>query len=474
MLDDPDLTTWQQYGVKGWPTLVVIDPEGYVVGGIAGEGSGAVVLAAVEQAITEHDAKNTLARGAVAGLWGTVPLGAGVRTLSFPASVATDASGRRLAITDTGNGRIVVCDLQGRVEQVYPLLTRPQGACFDGDRLLVCDTGTDRVLAIDRRSGVQSVLAANLASPTGVAVLADGSVLITEAGRHRLWRLPAGGGDPVLAAGTGQPGLQDGRAGEGGAAVLGQPAGVAALPAGGAVFVDADASALRVLTPEGDDRDARRPGPVRLGGVRRGARLLGPAAPAGRGRRSGRGRAACRPCTWRTPTTASCGPGRGRPGRPAPGRLRTLPAAGLEEPGGVAVLPDGRLVVADTNHHRLVMVDPGGADVVEVEVDETWLGTAVGDAMHADVDERALGALRAGSRALLARPPRPGPPCGWRSRPTRPPCSAPAPAAGRSTAWRAALKSRRDRPAKACSLSSSRWRCATTSASTVLPGPQPP
>src|SRR5580704_7693539 len=252
VLDDPDLTTWQQYGVKGWPTLVVIDPEGYVVGGIAGEGSGAVVLSSVEQAITEHDAKNTLERGAVAGLWGTVPLGAGVRTISWPAQVATDATGRRLAITDTGNGRIVVCDLQGRVEQVYPLLTRPQGACFDGERLLVCDTGTDRVLAIDRKSGVQSVLAANLASPTGVAVLADGSALVSEAGRHRLWRLPSGGGDPVLVAGTGQPGLRDGRVDDGGGAVLGQPAGVAALPGGGAVFVDADASALRVLTAGGE------------------------------------------------------------------------------------------------------------------------------------------------------------------------------------------------------------------------------
>ena len=28
VLDDPDLATWQQYGVKGWPTLVVVDPEG--------------------------------------------------------------------------------------------------------------------------------------------------------------------------------------------------------------------------------------------------------------------------------------------------------------------------------------------------------------------------------------------------------------------------------------------------------------
>ena len=38
VLDDPELRTWQQYAVRAWPTLVVIDPEGYVVSVAAGEG----------------------------------------------------------------------------------------------------------------------------------------------------------------------------------------------------------------------------------------------------------------------------------------------------------------------------------------------------------------------------------------------------------------------------------------------------
>ncbi len=37
MLDDPELATWKQYAVRAWPTLVVIDPEGYVVAQHAGE-----------------------------------------------------------------------------------------------------------------------------------------------------------------------------------------------------------------------------------------------------------------------------------------------------------------------------------------------------------------------------------------------------------------------------------------------------
>ncbi|HEY4615805.1 MAG TPA: thioredoxin-like domain-containing protein, partial [Citricoccus sp.] len=30
VLDDPELITWQAYSARAWPTLVVVDPEGYI------------------------------------------------------------------------------------------------------------------------------------------------------------------------------------------------------------------------------------------------------------------------------------------------------------------------------------------------------------------------------------------------------------------------------------------------------------
>lgn len=39
VLDDPEMETWQQYGVRAWPTLVLIDPQGYAVGMASGEGN---------------------------------------------------------------------------------------------------------------------------------------------------------------------------------------------------------------------------------------------------------------------------------------------------------------------------------------------------------------------------------------------------------------------------------------------------
>ncbi len=38
VLDDPDLVTWDAYAARAWPTLVLVDPEGYVVAQYAGEG----------------------------------------------------------------------------------------------------------------------------------------------------------------------------------------------------------------------------------------------------------------------------------------------------------------------------------------------------------------------------------------------------------------------------------------------------
>jgi len=385
VLDDPDLATWQQYGVKGWPTLVVIDPEGYVVGGIAGEGSGPVVTSTIVDLVSEYDASGTLSRAPAHGIWGTTTVAPGPRTLSFPGNVAVDPRGRRLAIADTGNDRVVVSDLRGRMEAVYPHLSRPQGLCFDAGRLIVCDTGADRVVSYDLASGAQSVLTDGLASPWDVTVLPDGDLLVSESGRHRLWLMPTGGGPRAVVAGTGEENLIDSNSGEPGAttALLAQPSGVDALPGGGAVFVDAESSSLRVLTADGAvvtlvgqglfDWGASDGGPDSAALQHPLGVAVGPSTGAGppvlyvADALNGLLRA------WSGDRWAADA-----------GVLGTLPAQGLEEPGGIAVLPDGHLVVADTNHHRIVIVDPGASEVTPVLLDESWLGTAVAGAMSVD------------------------------------------------------------------------------------------
>ena len=52
-----------------------------------------------------------------------------------------------------------------------------------------------------------------------------------------------------------------------------------------------------------------------------------------------------------------------------PGRCgRSACSEPVDEPGGLDVLPDGRLVVADTNHHRVITVDIATGAVIEIHV----------------------------------------------------------------------------------------------------------
>ena len=54
MLDDPELVTWQAYTARAWPTLVLVDPEGYVVAQYAGEGHAHAIDALLAELRQEH------------------------------------------------------------------------------------------------------------------------------------------------------------------------------------------------------------------------------------------------------------------------------------------------------------------------------------------------------------------------------------------------------------------------------------
>src|SRR5262245_14079995 len=63
VLDDPDLATWEQYAARAWPTLNLIDPEGYVVATMSGEGHAESLAGLLDELIERHAANGTLVRG---------------------------------------------------------------------------------------------------------------------------------------------------------------------------------------------------------------------------------------------------------------------------------------------------------------------------------------------------------------------------------------------------------------------------
>jgi thiol-disulfide isomerase/thioredoxin/sugar lactone lactonase YvrE len=344
VLDDPDLETWQQYGVRAWPTLVVIDPDGYVVATASGEGNGQALGGVIEQLL---EGRVDLAVG---------PAFTPVRpssgpTLAFPGKVASDG-GSRIAIADTGNDRVLVCDLEGRVLRSFDGFNQPQGVRFDGERLLVCDTVAGAVISIALFGGERAVLASGLRSPWDCLRLDDGRVAVAEAGVHRIVAVTEAGSPAVAIAGTGAEGLRDGPATT---AHLAQPSGVTRLSDGAIAFADSEVSALRVLR-DGAVETLVGHGLFEWGvadGDRNRARLqhpLGVAALAGGGIAVADSfNSLVR--VWET------------------GELRTVRLEEpVDEPGGLDVLPDGRLIVADTNHHRVITVDIATGTVAEVPI----------------------------------------------------------------------------------------------------------
>lgn len=57
---DQNMTIWDSYAVRAWPTLIVIDPEGYAIGQVSGEGNREILDQYIGQLIQERQEKGTI------------------------------------------------------------------------------------------------------------------------------------------------------------------------------------------------------------------------------------------------------------------------------------------------------------------------------------------------------------------------------------------------------------------------------
>ncbi|MFG2890406.1 NHL domain-containing thioredoxin family protein [Streptomyces sp. NPDC048248] len=340
VLDDPELATWKQYAVRAWPTLVVIDPEGYVVAQHAGEGHAHAIEKLVEELEAEHGAKGTLRRGD--GPY--VPPEPVATDLRFPGKAVRLPAGTFL-VSDTTRHQLVELAPDG--EQVLRRIgggerglgpdafSEPQGlALLPDGRVAVADTVNHALRVFDPESGSLETVAGtgkqwwqgsptsgparevDLSSPWDLAWWQD-RLWIAMAGVHQLWTYDPATETVEVAAGTTNEGLVDGPAAE---AWFAQPSGLAA--AGDRLWVaDSETSALRWV-----ERAESGDGHVVRTAVGTGLFDFG--------HRDG--------------------------------------AAGqalLQHPLGVTALPDGSVAVADTYNHALRRFDPASDEVTTLATD---------------------------------------------------------------------------------------------------------
>ncbi|HHP7243900.1 MAG TPA: thioredoxin-like domain-containing protein, partial [Elainellaceae cyanobacterium] len=227
---DSDRHVWEQYAVRAWPTFVVIDPMGYVVATISGEGQRENLDRLIQQLIADL-AKNGAKNGAENRTLDTSsvslsPQSPALHTspLAFPGNVVADAELDTLFIADTQHHRIVITTLNGTLKSVIGTgiagwrdgdyetaqFSSPQGLAIDRQTLYVADTGNHLIRHIDRSqqhvstiagTGVQSrwlfphggkALDVDLNSPWDL-VIVDVVMYVAMAGAHQIWAIDRDG-----------------------------------------------------------------------------------------------------------------------------------------------------------------------------------------------------------------------------------------------------------------------------------------
>ncbi|MEV6480665.1 thioredoxin-like domain-containing protein [Streptomyces sp. NPDC051576] len=340
VLDDPELATWKQYAVRAWPTLVVIDPEGYVVAQHAGEGHAHAIERLVTELEAEHAAKGTLRRGD--GPY--VPPEPEPTVLRFPGK-AIALPGGTFLVSDTTRHQLV--ELAGDGESVVRRIgsgarglgdgtadsaafNEPQGLTLAEDgSVLVADTVNHVLRRLDLATGAVTTLAGtgrqwmqgeatsgparevSLSSPWDVAQW-QGKVWIAMAGVHQLWVYDPADDTVSVTAGTTNEGLVDGPGPE---AWFAQPSGLAAT-ADRLWLADSETSALRWVDLDGGVHTAVGTGLFDFG------------------HRDGAAEQAL-----------------------------------LQHPLGVTALPDGSVAVSDTYNHALRRYDPSTGQVTTLATD---------------------------------------------------------------------------------------------------------
>jgi thiol-disulfide isomerase/thioredoxin len=367
VLNDPDMRLWRQYAVKAWPTLVLIDPEGYVVAQAAGEGQVSALGETIAALAPRYELRP-----------GTGPYTPPVpepSTLRFPAKAIALPAGT-LLVADAGHHQLVELDGDTVVRRIGsgqrgradgPAATaqfaEPNGLALlpagtaDYD-VVVADTANHVlrgvrlsdgavVATIDLPRALEEARTITGAVPTVLSPWdvawwpALGRLVVAAAGVHLLLSVDPRTGAAEILAGTTVEGLRDGPARDG---WLAQPSGLA-VDGERLWFVDAETSALRYLTTDGQLHTAVGEGLFDFGHVD------GPAAHA-------RFQHPLGVTVLADGTVAVLDTYNGAVRRydPATETVTTL-ATDLLEPSG-AVVVDGDLVVVESAAHRLVRPVP--------------------------------------------------------------------------------------------------------------------
>ena len=195
VVNDRDFTIWRTYGVRAWPTVAIVEPQGNVVVRQSGE----IPFEAFDQYLSgmiayydELDPTIINRTPLELALEGAGDPGT---ALLFPGKVLADADGARLFIADSSHNRIVIADLNTR--EVLDIIgtaargfddgafesaafDKPQGLALHGDSLLIADVNNHAIRAANLSARTVTTLVGNGEMGRGqLGVVASAELLVT-------------------------------------------------------------------------------------------------------------------------------------------------------------------------------------------------------------------------------------------------------------------------------------------------------
>jgi len=429
VINDSDHAVWERFGIQAWPTVLLIDPEGFAVWGSSGEITFEQVDRLLRAAIPYYRQKGPLDESPLKfGLLADRQQGS---PLAFPGKILADGEHDRLYIADSNHNRIVVTRLDGTLVGVIgsgatggadgdfaaAQFNQPQGMALHGWTLYVADTENHLIRAVDLDGRKVTTVAGTgrqarepaspahhgnprttpLSSPWDLAIHGN-DLYIAMAGCHQIWKMRLDGTAIGPYAGNGREDIVDGpllprQPYQEGFASFAQPSGLAC--GGQWLYVaDSEGSSIRAVP-----YDPRRQVRTLVGTAGLGvARLFtfgdvdGPAArvrlqhPLGLAFYAGQlyladtynhKIKAVDPTSGEVRTIAGTGkPGHGD-GEPA----------GFYEPGGLAAA-GGKLFVADTDNHLIRVIDLASRKVSTLAIPGLTPGAHEPKSLAAAVEEK--------------------------------------------------------------------------------------
>ena len=314
---DDEMTIWARFNIRSWPTLVVVRPDGSIASIAPGEPDVDTLDAFIRRELELARQDGTLASCKPEIVQQPAPEHT---PLVYPGK-AFPLPGSRIAISDSGHHRVLVCDSDGKVLHAIggglrglsdggfdeAAFDDPQGGCWHQGALFIADAGNHAIRRIDLDKAIVTTVAGigqlgvrspetrvkarsvALRSPWDLCSTAD-AIYVAMAGSHQIWKFWPAEGEIEVYAGTGVEALLDGPVAR---SAWAQPSGICEYNA--VLYIaDSETSAVRAIDlATGDVPHARGARVVRLR-RRRWWRRGGDATTQYRHRRLRAGRTHCR------------------------------------------------------------------------------------------------------------------------------------------------------------------------------------